>query len=284
MALYELDSSNNINWRGIVSPRSAGGNGSGGRRLSNSTSTTKNLSKDQISHLKIMLLQTIIVVILYQFELFRYVLYPFFILSTIFHEFGHAIVAILTGASMPTIELEMDESGATRFSGGIVCLILPSGYLGSSLIGSLLLIASWKIDWAIKATWTLLGILVLTLFWSLRDPLSAVYSSILIAIVFYSLRYKKGRYNRQFILFLGVICSIKSILNLMGGTVANNIKESDAYVFSERCVPFPVPAQFIGLIWMVMSIVIIIASLIVGIYLSARYGVDTVPDRNAGEV
>lgn len=269
MPSYELDSSNNINWRGIISPISGREGGNGG-----SLSNGSNLTKEQMSHLKMMLLQTIIIVICYQFRIVRYFLYPFFILSTIFHEFGHAFMAIITGSSMPSIELDMDESGATRFYGGFVCLILPSGYLGSSLIGSLLLIASWKTEWARKATWSTIGILILTLFWSLRDPLSTLYSGILLAIVYYSLYYKKAIYNRQFILFLGVICSIKSILNLMGGTISNNIKESDAYIFSEQCVPFPIPAQFIGTIWMIISIVFIISSLIIGINLSSRYGTD----------
>lgn len=49
---------------------------------------------------------------------------------------SHAVMGVLTCATIHSIELDPDEGGATSMSGGISWLTLPAGYLGSSFIGA----------------------------------------------------------------------------------------------------------------------------------------------------
>lgn len=51
----------------------------------------------------------------------QYIIYPFKLLTVGFHEFGHAIVGLCTGAKIESITLDPDEGGATRMRGGIPC-------------------------------------------------------------------------------------------------------------------------------------------------------------------
>lgn len=75
-------------------------------------------------------------------------LYPFTILATWFHEMGHGIAAMLTGAQFDRLLIYADGSGvaqsrlpadAGRLTGAIIA---ASGPLGPAIAGSLLIIAS----------------------------------------------------------------------------------------------------------------------------------------------
>jgi hypothetical protein len=89
-----------------------------------------------------------------------------------FHEFGHAITACCTGGRVKSISLDPREGGVTHMSGGISALTLPAGYLGSSLIGALLIFCGFDIV-ASKVASIVLGVcFLLTLWWARRDWLT----------------------------------------------------------------------------------------------------------------
>lgn len=97
-----------------------------------------------------------------------------------FHEFGHAITAVLTGGHVKSISLDPREGGVTHMTGGVSAFTLPAGYLGSSLIGALLIFCGFNIV-ASKVASIVLGVcFLLTLWWSRRDWLTIV--TILMAV------------------------------------------------------------------------------------------------------
>lgn len=97
-----------------------------------------------------------------------------------FHEFGHAITACCTGGRVKSISLDPHEGGVTHMQGGISALTLPAGYLGSSLIGALLIFCGFDIV-ASKVASIVLGVcFLLTLWWARRDWLTI--GTILLAV------------------------------------------------------------------------------------------------------
>ena len=89
-----------------------------------------------------------------------------------FHEFGHAITACCTGGRVKSISLDPREGGVTHMQGGISAITLPAGYLGSSLIGALLIFCGFDIV-ASKVASIALGVcFLLTLWWARRDWLT----------------------------------------------------------------------------------------------------------------
>ncbi len=97
-----------------------------------------------------------------------------------FHEFGHAIMAVLTGGRVVSITLDPNEGGVTQMKGGRAALTLPAGYLGSSLIGALLTFCGFDIV-ASKVASIVLGVcFLLTLWWGKRDWLTIV--TVLLAV------------------------------------------------------------------------------------------------------
>ena len=72
-------------------------------------------------------------------------LYPLRLLTTLIHEGGHAIATLLSGGQVLSLTIQPDGSGLTLSRGGFRPFILSAGYLGTILVGCILLLAaSWK--------------------------------------------------------------------------------------------------------------------------------------------
>mgnify|MGYP001163934473 CR=1 FL=1 len=64
---------------------------------------------------------------------------PFRFFVVLVHEINHATAAILTGGEVVEIRTHWDESGHTLAQGGIYPIISAAGYVGSALLGALLI-------------------------------------------------------------------------------------------------------------------------------------------------
>ncbi|MEM8906412.1 MAG: M50 family metallopeptidase [Bacteroidota bacterium] len=66
-------------------------------------------------------------------------MYPIVLLVTFLHEFGHALGALITGGEVVALQVSSDGSGFATTRGGNIAIILMGGYLGSAILGNLLL-------------------------------------------------------------------------------------------------------------------------------------------------
>jgi len=135
----------------------------------------------------------VVSVILWQTQIGSLVLYPFTILATWFHEMGHGIAAIVTGASFERLLIFPDGSGLAQSilpasaSGLTKALIAASGPLGPAIAGSLLIIAS-RTDKATRMALTAVGLalIISTVIW----VQTLIGWLILPALVFVAYRFK----------------------------------------------------------------------------------------------
>jgi len=65
--------------------------------------------------------------------------YPVQLFVTLLHEIGHGLGALLTGGSIDHIEVHANLGGLCFTRGGWRLVILPAGYLGSTLFGAAIL-------------------------------------------------------------------------------------------------------------------------------------------------
>src|SRR5262249_34249944 len=72
----------------------------------------------------------------------RWLTYPFLIFSTFIHETCHALATVLTGGKVDSLTVALDGSGLTFRQGGIGLIIVPAGYIGTAIVGGILLILS----------------------------------------------------------------------------------------------------------------------------------------------
>lgn len=90
-------------------------------------------------------------------------LYPFKLFTTIVHECAHAVMTVLVGGSVQSITIQPDTSGLTlsmipdaRIFRGLVS---SAGYLGASIVGCVLIVATRIEKWA-NAVLLLVGALM----------------------------------------------------------------------------------------------------------------------------
>jgi len=157
------------------------------------------------------------------------------------------------------IEINLNESGVTRFYGGWRCGVLPAGYIGSTAAGAILLFTGFGIKSSKYISIAVNLILAATLYWA-HTMFTIIITLVLVAMMLGAYIYQDGIYQRYFILFMGAIGCLVSILNITSTTVFNTIDGSDAAEFARHC-SILVPAFVYGILWCVISLFIIVVSI-----------------------
>ncbi|KAK0651694.1 peptidase M50B-like-domain-containing protein [Cercophora newfieldiana] len=158
---------------------------------------------------------TVAIALLWNLPYIKWVLWPFKMLVIAFHEFGHAITCVLTGGHVKSISLDPREGGVTHMQGGKSGITLPSGYLGSSLIGALLIFCGFNIV-ASKVASIVVGVcFLLTLWWGRRDWLTIMTILLAVGLLVGCWFIAQAEALRYVILFIGVMSSLYSVWDIV---------------------------------------------------------------------
>ena len=179
-----------------------------------------------------------------------------------FHEFGHAITAVLTGGHVKSISLDPNEGGVTHMIGGKSAITLPAGYLGSSLIGALLTFCGFNIV-ASKIASIVLGVcFLLTLWWGKKDWLTILTILLAVGLLIACWFISHAQALRFVVLFIGVMSSLYSVWDICDDLILRKVNSSDASVFAKR---YGGSSQCWGVIWSIISILIMAVGIIAGL-------------------
>jgi hypothetical protein len=83
-------------------------------------------------------------------------LYPLRLLVTMYHEAGHALAALATGGDVSQFVVRPDASGVVFSRGGYRPLVISAGYVGTALLGALLVVFARTPD-LVRGTLFVLG-------------------------------------------------------------------------------------------------------------------------------
>jgi hypothetical protein len=207
-------------------------------------------------------IMAVAIVILWNVKYLKKVLYPFKLITVAFHELGHAVAGKLTGAKIVSIELDPELGGKTVMKGGVGCVTLPAGYLGSSIIGSAIVFCSFNTLATRIMAGVIVFMLILTIYWAknmLARGISVLFIGLLVAAYFLF----DGIALNYFVLFLGVMSSLYSVWDILEDLVFRKVNESDASVFAKKykCLP----AQVWGFLWFLISLSFLIGSILLAI-------------------
>jgi len=203
------------------------------------------------------------IAILWHVPYLKHIIYPFKLLTVGFHEMSHALVGVLTCAHIHSIELDPDEGGATRMSGGIQCLTLPAGYLGSSFIGACLIACGFNTN-ASKIASIVLGVFFLiTLWWARRNWLTYVLILGMSGLIILFWFVAGSIALRYFVLFIGVMSCMYVLWDVIDDTIARKVNTSDASLFADICGCCP--SKVWGVIWLVQALIFFALGVIVGL-------------------
>jgi hypothetical protein len=138
------------------------------------------------------------------------ILYPFKLLVTMLHEFGHAMGAVVTGGDVSSIKINADGSGWCKTSGGSRGIVLMGGYIGSALFGNFLLYMGFVYQKSSK--WVLYGVagvlILISTFWS-ADLTNTAFVLVFLGGI---MLINRTKYNHIFLMLLGVL-SVAHIVN-----------------------------------------------------------------------
>ena len=213
-------------------------------------------------------LAAVLVVFLPALPLGNYIIYPFTILTTWFHEMGHGLTAMLLGNNFERLVIlptgsgyaESTLYGNSRFDRALVA---AGGPLGPSMIGSVLILASSRRKFWRPALYVLSAALVLsTLIWVRSLVGIVVLPLVALLLVAIAHRAREG-FVRFALQFLGVLAAMSMFrdwdyLFSQSANIGGQVMLSDTGAIAEALfMPYWFWAAFI----IALSAAMILASL-----------------------
>jgi len=179
-------------------------------------------------------------------------LWPFRVLIVLFHEAGHAMMALCTGGTVLSITLSPAEGGATLTQGGSIFLILNAGYLGSLAAGLALLRLTRK-DAGQRGLSVVLGGGLLGAAFTWLDGFAFFYG-LAAALGFGLLGLKASHRTVRWVLrAIGTLSVLYALFDIRDD-VLFGAGRSDAVMLAERT---GIPALIWGVGWLAISAVVV---------------------------
>ncbi len=205
-------------------------------------------------------------IVLWQFPAGDYILYPFTILATWFHEMSHGLMALVLGGQFRKLEIFGDGSGVASYAMSLAlapigpALVAAAGPMGPPIAGSALILASRSFKSATLSLKILGGFLLLsTLIWV--RSLFGLIAIPLLGLIILAIAFKAPRWLQGFaIQFLGVQACVSTYhqLDYLFSYSAGPLGLSDTAQIQQRLL---LPYWFWGGLMAIASLVILVQSL-----------------------
>ncbi len=194
-----------------------------------------------------------------------YFIYPIKLFVVLIHELSHALIAIITGGTVKSIEIGFDLGGKIDADGGSEIAISSAGYIGSLFIGLLLFISAHRPKFGKYFLFTLTGILIITLVSS--NP--TLTFGLLVIVVCISLVLFAVSLSNKIIALIVKAIAMSSILyvlvDIKEDVFSKNLT-SDAEILSNLT---GINSLLIGIIWIAFSVICLLL-LIRWVYFSKK--------------
>jgi len=208
-------------------------------------------------------------VVLWQVPYGHYILYPFSILATWFHEMGHGLAAIFLGGDFLKLEIFANGSGRATYtySGDLFlgrigrAIVAAAGLLGPPIAGAILILASRSFKTASISLKILGGFLLFSVLIWVRS-LFGIVAILLLGLIILGIGIKGNRWFQGFsIQFLGVQACVSTYnqLDYLFSPTAGPLGISDTAQIQRELIIFPY--WFWGGLIAIASLVILVQSL-----------------------
>ncbi len=205
------------------------------------------MAKEDIRQLPFLLLGFVVVLLLWNTPL----IYPVKIFTVFLHELSHGLAAVLSGGRIVSIEITADQGGLATTSGGWPLLIASAGYLGSMLLGGLILLAAarTRADRMISLFIALTVAAVTVLY--VRN-LFGFFFSLAFAAAMAALGRWGGAALNDFVLrLLGLTSILYVVVDIYSDLIVRTVPGSDASAMSRLLFG---PPWMWGMLWLLLAI------------------------------
>mmetsp|Transcript_5325 Transcript_5325/g.11563 ORF Transcript_5325/g.11563 Transcript_5325/m.11563 type:complete len:261 (-) Transcript_5325:1406-2188(-) len=210
------------------------------------------MNEPQLAFLALYLIYLCIILLFHNTLLF----YPFRLLTTFLHEMSHAIACWITCGDVDSIQVFDNEGGVTSYRGGCRLLIIPAGYVGAAIWGSIFVMFSGGQKTSTGAAGTLVGILLISLCYAPNRTMVwlNLFYAIITSVFIYLEWYVFSPILNYVVLFYGAFVGIHAIFDTFQDTIRRTVLRSDAYACYEIC-PCCLP-RCVGIQWAICNIVL----------------------------
>lgn len=186
---------------------------------------------------------------------------PLYYLNVHLHEFSHALMTILTGGMVDSIQINGQAGGVTLSAGGSHWLIGPAGYLGASIIGATIIWFSRSEKSARNVLRALAVLLALGMILWVRGDAWGIFSGVVwVLALFGASMFLKGiplLFAAQFVGMQQCLNSLTSLYDLVWIS-AGSERHSDARIMESYS---HIPAIFWAVGWSVVSLSLVVICL-----------------------
>jgi hypothetical protein len=208
--------------------------------------------------LLIVLAALLVVFVLWNVPQLTFLLYPLRLFVTFIHEFGHGLMALLTGGHVVGVVVNPDTSGVTTTLGGDRALILPAGYLGAAFFGAALFYVVNTYPYS-RTFSVILGVALVGLSAAFTGFLSQAFIiGVLSGVGLVLLGWKVNAGVNLLVLdVLAIVCGLNAVLDLLalirysGASLAGTL--NDAGAFSREVAPI-LPGATWAFLWALIAV------------------------------
>ena len=172
-------------------------------------------------------------------------------LTVFFHEMSHGIMAILTGGSIVTLNLNFQQGGLCVSRGGIFSLILCAGYLGSLIWGCVLLILSGKYRKSKEIINFLCVVTCIGIYLSSGWQTITIMCGLLGMLLFIG-NCTKPQTREILVNFFALSSCMYVIYDIADDLIFRTVAESDASQLA-KLIGFGCPSILVGLVWLAIA-------------------------------
>ena len=207
--------------------------------------------KDKIVELSLLTIILIISFILWD----TYFVYPIKLSVVLMHEVSHALATLLTGGRILAMNIGMDLSGSCQSEGGNTIAIASSGYLGSLIFGILFFLSPNRIK---IGKWIIIS---LTIIIFLVSAIASKEIPFILMVGFFSLlvilaaNYMSIPIITILIRSFGLISCVYVLFDIKEDLLEKHIVINDVSLLGSLT---GIPGIVYGIVWMVLSLLIII--------------------------
>ncbi len=240
------------------------------------------IAEDARPQIMLLLIATVITIALWFIPYADYLVYPIRLFVTFIHEGSHALVALLTGASVQSLTVSSDGSGVVEsFTGSSLSVLLTSsaGYLGTTLFGVLLLVLirrAYSARIVLAASAGFVGLM--TIFFGFLAPIFNIFSanvsvgsvaftvisgSLLTAGLLAIAKYAPAKWTNFAVAFLAVQCVLNALSDLKTVFLIN-APFSGSHIHSDAA-NMEAATGIPGIAWVMIWIGISIAMISIGL-------------------
>jgi len=193
----------------------------------------------------------------------KVILAPLALLNTHLHELCHAVAALATGGSVSHIKVFSNLGGVAHISGGATPVVAAAGYVGTSLIGGLLILVAARKDHARQSLWILFGLLAFSMIVFVRGDAIGVLSGLAWTAVLFAAAWKLPDEAARFLAqFLGIQQCMTSLMAFAAlFDVSFGYGHSDAKIMEQAT---GIPDVVWAGAWLILSAVLVWACLAAG--------------------